>query len=117
MDREGKPNDFGGMPTEVYAKILKFFTPPLTAGVTDAMAAAVLLALVRERHAALVPGAGRTGFMDAFKAFAELDEAIAEFQGAAGATIKSAVDRLCAAIAAIAELWAKGPVADGFFSQ
>jgi hypothetical protein len=117
MDKDSKPNDFGGIPTGVYTKILNFFTPPLPAGVTDTMASAVLLELVRERHAALIPGPGRTGFMDAYKAFEEIDAAIAEFQGAAGAKIGPAVTRLGAAIAAIAQLWANGPVADEFFSQ
>ena len=116
MERE-KPNDFGGIPTGVYNKILLFFTPPLAAGLTDAMASGVLLQLVKERHAALIPGSGRTGFMDAYKAFEELDTAIAEFQKAAGAKIAPAVSRLEAAIGAIAQLWANGPVADAFFSE
>lgn len=116
MEKE-KPNDFGGIPTDVYNKILKFFTPPLAPGLTDAMASAVLLQLVLERHAALIPGPGRTGFMDAYKAFEELDTAITEFQAAAGAKIGPAVTRLSTAIAAIAQLWANGPVADAFFSQ
>jgi hypothetical protein len=116
MERE-KPNDFAGIPADVYSKILAFFTPPLAKGVTDAMAARVLFEMVRERHAALIPGSGRTGFMDAYKAFEELDGAIAEFRGAAGAKIAPAVTRLGKAIAAIAELWANGPVANEFFSQ
>jgi hypothetical protein len=112
-----KPNDFGGIPTDVYTAILAFFTPPLAPGVTDAMASRVLFELVRERHAALIPGPGRTGFMDAYKAFEDLDKAIVEFRGAGGAKIGPAVTGLGAAIAAIAQLWAKGPVADEFFSQ
>jgi hypothetical protein len=117
MDKDSKPNDFGGIPTGVFNKILAFFTAPLAAGVTDAMASAVLFEMVRERHAALIPGPGRTGFMDAYKAFEELDAAIAEFQAAAGAKIAPAVTRLGAAIAALAQLWANGPVADEFFSE
>jgi hypothetical protein len=112
-----KPNDFGGIPTDVYTTILAFFTPPLNPGVTEAMASKLLVELVRERHAALIPGPGRTGFMDAYRAFDRLDKAIAEFQGAAGAAIGPAVAGLGVAIAAIAQLWAKGPVADEFFSQ
>jgi hypothetical protein len=108
-----KPNNFGGIPTATYSKILGFLDPPAT-GVPAAEAAKALGQLVRERHAALVPGDGRTGFMEAYKAFEELDSAITAVQAAAGATT---VERLGDAIKVIAHLWAKGPVADDFFSQ
>jgi hypothetical protein len=117
MEVKEKPNDFGGIPTRVYSKILEFGTPPLAPGVTDAMAARVLFELARERHAALRPGTGRTGFVDAYKAFEELDQAMALFQKPADAEMGTVVDRLGDAIAALAGLWAKGPVADEFFSQ
>ena len=116
MERE-KPNDFGGIPLDVYKRILQIVTPPRPPGLTEDMAAGVIFQMMQERHAALLPGAGRTGFMDAYKAFEELDQAIAGVQGAAVATMGAAATRLSMAIAAIAQLWANGPVADEFFSE
>jgi hypothetical protein len=112
----GKVNDFGGIPASTYSKILAFLSPPV-AGVDKAVAATALGQLVRERHAALLPGDGRTGFVEAYKAFEELDAAIAEVQGASAPTIDGAVKKLGDAVDVIAHLWANGPVANEFFSE
>ena len=91
-------------------------TGKVPAGVTAAHTEQILVALVREEHAAANPGSGVTGFLDAYAAFEELNAALTALKRSEAKAAGGLVGVLEAKINVLGKLWVDGPPPAGFFS-
>jgi hypothetical protein len=91
--------------------------PPATGnGLTDTTAINLLLAVVSAQTAALNPGKGLLGFMDAYKGFDDVNIALDKVKNAGPAAINNDANSLITPIKKLTVLFANGPITDGFFT-
>jgi hypothetical protein len=117
-DVDVKGDNFGaGLPKDIFDEIIGLVTGSASPG-GDADKKAVLEHLAREEHAALRPGKGVTGLLQASLKFAALESAVRALEAATSdGEANDAIAKLVAALQAIGLLWTAGPVPDAFFGS